>query len=126
MLLLHFGTNDVWSNVAPAEILDAYTQIIADLRSLDPDATVLVAQIIPLEPGPEFGCADCGERAVALNERIPDWAAGLSTERSPVVVVDQWTDFDPAVDTDDGVHPNEAGNVKIAANWFSALDDVLP
>ncbi|GAB4084632.1 hypothetical protein GCM10028784_12620 [Myceligenerans cantabricum] len=125
VVLLHFGTNDVWSNVPPDQILDAYTSIVTDLRDLNPDATVLVAQIIPLEPGPSFGCTDCPQRAVNLNAEIPGWAASLSTEESPVVVVDQWTGFDAATDTDDGVHPNDSGNVKIAARWFETLDDVL-
>lgn len=125
VLLLHFGTNDVWSNLPPSQILDAYTSIVTDLRELNPDATVLVAQIIPLAPDASFGCTDCPQRAVDLNAEIPGWAASLSTEESPIVVVDQWTGFDPATDTYDGVHPNDAGNVKIAARWFETLDDVL-
>lgn len=125
VLLLHFGTNDVWSNVPPAQILDAYTSVVTDLRGLNPDATILVAQIIPLEPDESFSCPDCGQRAIDLNSQIPAWAAGLSTERSPIVVVDQWTGFDPATDAYDGVHPNDSGNVKIAANWFAALDRIL-
>ncbi len=124
-LLLHFGTNDVWSNIPPAKILDAYTSVVTDLRNLNPDATIMVAQIIPLEPDESFGCPDCGQRAVDLNSQIPGWAAGLSTARSPIVVVDQWTGFDPATDAYDGVHPNDSGNVKIAANWFAALDRIL-
>ena len=126
VLLLHFGTNDVWSNIPPAQILDAYTSVVTDLRSLNPDATILIAQIIPLEPDESFNCPDCGQRAVDLNAQIPGWAAGLSTARSPIVVVDQWTGFDPATDTGDGVHPNDTGNVKIAANWFATLDQILP
>lgn len=126
VLLLHFGTNDVWSNVPPAQILDAYTTIVTDLRRLNPDATILVAQIIPLQPAESFNCPDCGQRAVDLNSRIPAWAAGLSTARSPIVVVDQWSGFDPATDAYDGVHPDDSGNVKIAAKWFAALDRVLP
>ncbi|GAB3175491.1 hypothetical protein GCM10027059_49130 [Myceligenerans halotolerans] len=125
VVLMHFGTNDAWSNVPPDRILDAYTSIVTDLRELNPDATVLVAQIIPLEPDASLGCTDCPQRAVNLNAEIPGWAAGLSTDRSPIVVVDQWSGFDAATDTDDGVHPNESGNAKIAARWFEALDDVL-
>ncbi|GAA1848703.1 cellulose binding domain-containing protein [Myceligenerans crystallogenes] len=126
VLLLHFGTNDVWSNLPPSQILAAYTSIVTDLRTLNPDATILVAQIIPLEPAPSFGCTDCAQRAIDLNAQIPAWAAENSTEESPIVVVDQWTGFDPDTDTYDGVHPDEDGNVKIAARWFEALDRVLP
>ncbi|MBL0887218.1 cellulose-binding protein [Myceligenerans sp. I2] len=125
VVLLHFGTNDVWSNVPPSQILDAYSSIVADLRELNPDATVLAAQIIPLEPDASFGCTDCAQRAVNLNAQIPAWAASLSTAESPIVVVDQWTGFDASNDAYDGVHPNDSGNVKIAARWFDALDDVL-
>ncbi|WP_030159580.1 cellulose binding domain-containing protein [Glycomyces sp. NRRL B-16210] len=122
VLLLHFATNDVWSSLPPSQILAAFTQIVEDLRDLNPDAIVLVAQIIPLEPE---NCGDCPQRAIDFNAAIPAWAAGITTAQSPVVVVDQWTGFDPAVDTYDGVHPDEDGYVKIAANWFAALEDVL-
>lgn len=126
VLLLHFGTNDVWSNIPPAQILAAYTSIVTDLRALNPRATILVAQIIPLKPADSFGCTDCQQRAVNLNAAIPGWAAQHSTAQSPIHVVDQWTGFDPATDTYDGVHPDEDGNVKIAARWFATLDRVLP
>jgi hypothetical protein len=122
VLMMHFATNDVWSSIPPATILAAYDQIVADLRELNPDAIILVAQIIPLEPS---NCADCPQRAIDFNARIPAWAAGLTTAESPIVVVDQHTGFDPAVDTYDGVHPDEDGYVKIAANWFEALDPLL-
>jgi hypothetical protein len=122
VLMMHFATNDVWSSIPPATILAAYTQIVADLRELNPDAVILVAQIIPLEPS---NCADCPQRAIDFNAQIPAWAAGLTTEKSPIIVVDQHTGFVPAVDTYDGVHPDEDGYVKLAANWFEALEPVL-
>lgn len=126
VLLLHFGTNDVWSNLPPAQILEAYTQIIADLRELNPDATILVAQIIPLVPDASFGCTDCPQRAINLNAEIPGWAAAHTTTQSPIIVVDQWTGFDPLTDTYDGVHPDAEGNIKIADRWFDTLTTHLP
>ncbi|SDC97627.1 cellulose binding domain-containing protein [Glycomyces harbinensis] len=125
VLLLHFATNDVWSAIPPAQILAAYTTIVEDLRELNPDAVILVAKIIPLRPDASFGCTDCPQRAIDFNAAIPAWAAGLTTAESPITVVDQWTGFDPDVDTYDGVHPDEDGYVKIAANWFEALDPIL-
>jgi lysophospholipase L1-like esterase len=122
VLMMHFATNDVWSSIPPSQILAAYTQIVADLRALNPDAVILVAQIIPLEPA---DCAACPQRAIDFNATIPAWAAGQTTAASPVIVVDQWTGFDPDVDTYDGVHPDEDGYVKLAANWFEALDPIL-
>jgi len=120
IVLMHFGTNDVWNNFTPTNILSAYTAILNKLRAVNPNVRVLVAQIIPLQPS---GCNDCPTRAQTLNAQIPTWAAANSTAASPITVVDQYTGFNPATgqDTSDGVHPNAAGSAKIAAKWFNAL-----
>ena len=118
VVLMHFGTNDVWSNRAPATILAAYTKLVGQMRAANPAVRVLVAQIIPMNPAT---CADCAQRVTALNAAIPAWAASLSTAGSPITVVDQWTGFDTATDTYDGVHPNDAGNAKIADRWYPAV-----
>ncbi|MFE2277584.1 GDSL-type esterase/lipase family protein [Streptomyces sp. NPDC059454] len=122
IVVMHFGTNDVWSSVSPDRILAAYTELVGQMRESNPDMRVLVAQIIPMNPG---ACAACAQRVVDFNARIPAWAAATGTDRSPVTVVDQWTGFDTATDTYDGVHPNDAGNEKIAARWFPALAALL-
>ncbi|WP_049565893.1 cellulose binding domain-containing protein [Nonomuraea sp. SBT364] len=122
VVLMHFGTNDVWSNVPPATILAAYTKLVGQMRASNPAMRILVAKIIPMAPS---SCAECGARAVALNDAIPGWAAATSTQQSPVVVVDQWTGFSTGADTYDGVHPNAAGDQKIADRWYPALVDAL-
>lgn len=104
--------------VPPQQIFAAYTTIVEELRELNVDAVIRVAQIIPLHPD---GCADCPQRAIDFNAQIPAWAAGMTTEESPIIVVDQHTAFDTVADTYDGVHPDEDGYVKLAANWFEAL-----
>lgn len=118
VVLMHFGTNDVWNNLAPAQILQAYADVVASLRRAQPNVIVFVAQIIPMSPS---GCAECGERVKALNRQIPAWAENLSTARSPVYVVDQWTGFETARHTYDGVHPTLDGAKKMADAWFAAL-----
>jgi lysophospholipase L1-like esterase len=122
VVMVHLGTNDVWSALPADAILDAFTTLVGQMRANNPDVTVLVAQIIPMNPD---NCAECGQRAEALNEAIPAWAEGLSTARSPITVVDQWTGFDTATDTYDGVHPNEAGDRKIADGWYPALTEAI-
>ncbi|BCJ69887.1 cellulose binding domain-containing protein [Polymorphospora rubra] len=127
IVLMHFGTNDAWSNVSPATIVAAYDKLVDQMRASNPAMTVLVAQIIPMAPPT---CGECGQRVVALNAAIPAWAAAKSTAGSPVVVVDQWTGFNTATDTYDGVHPNAAGDRRIADRWLpaltAALDGVTP
>ncbi|MFF1542690.1 GDSL-type esterase/lipase family protein [Streptomyces sp. NPDC058291] len=122
IVVMHFGTNDVWSSIAPDRILAAYSKLVTQMRTSNPDMRILVAQLIPMNPA---NCAGCAERVTALNARIPDWARGVSTSRSPVTVVDQWTGFDTLADTYDGVHPSASGNEKIAARWYPALAAVL-
>ena len=118
VVMMHFGTNDVWSNIAPDTILAAYTRLVGQMRASKPTMKILVAQIIPMNPST---CTECAQRVVALNAVIPAWAAGLSTSASPITVVDQFTGFDDATDTYDGVHPNDAGNVKLANKWYPAV-----
>ncbi|MFI9812868.1 cellulose binding domain-containing protein [Saccharothrix variisporea] len=122
VVLMHFGTNDVWNNRSPSTILAAFGKLVDQMRADNPDVKVLVAQIIPMNPA---NCAECAQRVVDLNAAIPGWAAAKSTARSPVTVVDQWTGFSTSADTGDGVHPNASGDRKIADRWFPALVNAL-
>jgi lysophospholipase L1-like esterase len=122
IVLMHFGTNDVWSNLPTATILAAYSKLVDQMRASNPRMKVLVAQILPMTPS---SCPECAQRVIDLNAAIPAWAAGKSTAASPITVVDQWTGFNTATDTGDGVHPNDSGNVKIAARWLPALTAAL-
>ncbi|MGC5029464.1 cellulose binding domain-containing protein [Micromonospora sp. DT229] len=122
IVLMHFGTNDVWSNIAPTTILTAYSRLVDQMRASNPAMRILVAKIIPMAPS---SCPECGQRTVALNNAIDGWAAGRTTSQSPIVVVDQWTGFNTATDTYDGVHPNAAGDQKMSDRWYPALVSAL-
>jgi lysophospholipase L1-like esterase len=135
--LMHFGTNDVWNNIPPGDvsapgpgsILAAYDAVLQALRGANPNIVVFVAQIIPMNPTTATcdtcACPECGGRVVALDQEIVPWAARVSTPASPVLVVDQWTGFDVAADTKEGVHPNLAGSQKMADRWYAALAPLL-
>jgi lysophospholipase L1-like esterase len=60
-----------------------------------------------------------------LNKAIIPWAQGLNTTASPIWVVDQYTGFSATADLRDGVHPNDAGDVKMANVWYPALVTAL-
>ncbi|HEX4816456.1 MAG TPA: cellulose binding domain-containing protein [Nonomuraea sp.] len=120
--MMHFGTNDVWSDIPASTILAAFTTLVSQMRASNPAMRILVAKIIPMNPPT---CPECAQRAVNLNNAIPAWAAATSTAPSPITVVDQWTGFSTATDTYDGVHPNAAGDQKISGRWYPALVDAL-
>lgn len=121
--LMHFGTNDVWNGKDPADILKAYSAILARLRANNPNVRLMIAQLTPMNPS---GCGDkCTSGVPALNAMIPAWATQNSTTQSPVTVVDQYTNFNADTDTKDGVHSNDMGALKIATNWFNALGPLL-
>lgn len=123
IVLMHLGTNDMWGDYIPtSSILAAYTTLIGQMRANNPNVKILVAQIIPMNPP---SCTACASEVVALDQAIPGWAAGLTTSQSPIIAVDQWTGFDDATDTIDGVHPNDAGDQKMADRWYTPLSQIL-
>ncbi|WP_347331751.1 GDSL-type esterase/lipase family protein [Marinimicrobium locisalis] len=123
VIIMHLGTNDVWSNRPTDDILEAFTTLVEQMRANNPAMAILVAQIIPMDPNES--CGQCNQRVQALNAAIPGWAQNLGTEQSPIVVVDQYSGFDYNADTYDGVHPNDSGDEKIAEAWFGSLTEVL-
>ncbi|GHJ44514.1 hypothetical protein Cs7R123_18560 [Catellatospora sp. TT07R-123] len=122
IVIMHFATNDVWSNRAPSVILAAYSKLVDQMRASNPNMKILVAKIIPVNPP---SCPECAQRTIDLNNAVPAWAAGKTTAQSPITVVDQWTGFNTATDTGDGVHPNAAGDQKMSDKWFPALVSAL-
>ncbi|MBB6474789.1 cellulose binding domain-containing protein [Sphaerisporangium rubeum] len=127
IVLMHFGTNDVWSNRPTQTILAAYSKLVDQMRANNPRMKILVAKIIPMSVS---SCPECGNRVISLNADIPAWAAAKSTSASPIVVVDHWTAFSTAQNTYDGVHPNASGDQKMSDAWYpplkSLLDGVTP
>ncbi|MEV0649575.1 cellulose binding domain-containing protein [Phytomonospora sp. NPDC050363] len=121
VVVMHLGTNDMWGGWIPTDdVVGAFTTLVGQMRAHNPAMRIVVAQIIPMH-----GCDTCPADAVALNERIPAWAAGLTTAASPITVVDQWSGFDVAADTYDGVHPTDSGFRKMADRFHPAVAAAL-
>ncbi|KAI8626456.1 carbohydrate esterase family 3 protein [Xylariaceae sp. FL1651] len=118
VITMHLGTNDIAYNRPTEEILAAFTTLVGVMRASNPRMKIIVAQIIPstlpnLIPGIQ-----------SLNNAIPVWALGLTTLESPIWVVNQNKWFTGS-DLRDGVHPNLAGDAKMANIWFPALSQAL-
>jgi lysophospholipase L1-like esterase len=126
VLLMHFGTNDVWNAKPTDSIISAYTSVIGAARAANPNVVILAAQLIPMNVTATTcsgcSCANCVTDIPALNQRITSWASTNGTAQSPIVVVDQYTGYDAVADSRDGVHPNNgSGSTKMADRWYAAL-----
>ena len=122
IVLMHFGTNDVWDGIATATITSAYLAVIAEFRKQNPNVIFFVSKIIKLDPS---GCGNCLTNVAALAAAVtPSWASANSTSTSPIYVVDHYdSSFDPtsAADTSDGVHPTPAGAALMATVTYDAI-----
>ncbi|KAJ1306524.1 hypothetical protein OPQ81_007525 [Rhizoctonia solani] len=122
VVAMTLGTNDVWSSIAPATILAAFSKLVDQMRASKPTMKILVAQILPMNPS---GCTECNQRVIAFNAEIPAWAKNKTTSASPITVVNLYAGFNTTTDTYDGVHPNENGNAKIAASYYPFVYNVV-
>ncbi len=113
VVLIHVGSNDVFQNESIDSTIDELSQLIVGIRESRPEVTLLLAQIIPTRNG------GTNARIRELNARIAQLAS------SNVIVVDQFTGFDPETQTYDGVHPNADGEIHLSDRWLEALEDVL-
>jgi hypothetical protein len=124
IVILHMGTNDLAaadSSVSNTSILNGYKAMLDRARVQNPSVHLFVSQIIGM--GTQWPGGDA--RVQSLNAQIPGWAAANSTPQSPITVVDQYTGFDPATMTADGIHPNPTGGQQMATVFFNALQPYI-
>jgi len=119
IVLLHLGTNDLWWEQSIESTIDELKEIINKLRADNPQVAILLAQILPADST----VRTWWDQVPVLNDSIPSIAVDLYDSQSPIIIVDQFTDFNPTVgeDTYDGVHPNDIGEEKMAQKWRDAI-----
>lgn len=116
IVLVHLGTNDLSQDKPSHQILHEMIELVNILREHNPRVVILLAKLIDN--------AFISHQVQDLNRAIQG-IAGLATSESPIIIVDQWTGFDPRIHTYDGTHPNDAGERKMAARWAEALAPIL-
>lgn len=109
------GVNDLlWYGGTPEQVASSSEQFVADVRSVSPDASVVLGQL-PLLWRAEVP---------AYNEQVVQLAARLDSPAARVVVARAPESFVEGVDTYDPLHPSEVGEVKIASGVAEALTQV--
>lgn len=120
IVLLHAGHNHSVEEKPVPGIVAATERMIAAFRAVNPQVTVLVAQVIPSGKQPKYAYIP------ALNEALAKMVERLDLPGQPIYLVNQAAGFDPETDTvADKVHPNARGAEKMAARWFEALVPLL-
>lgn len=119
LALIHLGSNDAFQGNSVASSIAELKQVVQILRQKNPNIVIFLAQLIGAKDKQR------NQTIIKLNEQIPTLAAELDRANSPVIVVDQYTDFNPRRDTYDGIHPNQRGEAKMAQKWFEAINAYL-
>lgn len=130
IVVMHFGTNDVWGNPGQStatNILSAYTTVLSDLKSVNPNGVLFVAQIIPVNPSTNScsSTSPCNYEA-ALDSGIPGWVASNTTAAMPVFAVNLENVFPDgyfanSTYTTDGVHPVLVGSQLMSTPMTAAI-----
>lgn len=123
IVLLLLGANDLMQCRGVNAALQGVRDVIAVLRSINPEVVVLVGTLLPINGS---YCQTTANTLVAdFNAQLPELVAMLSTPLSPLLLVEQNQGFDLGTDSYDGIHPNLSGELKVAERWFRALIPVV-
>jgi lysophospholipase L1-like esterase len=130
IVLLEFGTNEVFQCVTNRDAINNIDTVIQLLREKNKSVKILLAQIPPLGAGwaNKKLCNNDIEYAKAViefNKAILQYGKAKNSTASPIIIVDQFTGVNPAVDMYDDIHPNAIGEKKMAGKWFAAIKKYL-
>lgn len=119
IVLLHAGHNHFAEEKPVPGMIAAYQSIIGKIKKINPDVTVLIAQVIHSGKLPKYSYIP------ELNMEIA-WMVGKMNDPR-VILVNQASGFaweEHAIE--DKVHPNQQGAEQMAEVWYKALKDLLP
>ncbi|SIT94346.1 SGNH/GDSL hydrolase family protein [Pontibacter indicus] len=116
VVLMHLGTNDMIHAKTTDGTVNRIEQIIGQLRADNENVAILLAKITPIPA--EYANVDSTQHFVSL---LPGLASRLTTQKSPIIVVDINSGYNPATLTYDALHPNTEGEKFIAKRWYDAI-----
>ena len=118
IVLLHAGHNHFAEEKPVKRMIEAYRSIIRKIHAINPEAKILMAQVIESGKLPKYGYIP------DLNDAIRIMVDELNDGR--VILVNQANGFDWRTMTiSDKVHPNGVGAEMMASTWYDALKRIL-
>ena len=119
IILLHIGTNDFFKNDDPTHAPARLSHLLNLITTTLPEATVIVAQILPL-----LRSARLNAEVVAYNAAITRIVQVDVAQGKHVHYVDMYDAVPPSM-LPDQIHPNDAGYALMARVWLYALLPLL-
>lgn len=123
VLCVLIGLNDLLHPITADAMEENIRAYVRDAREANPDIHILFAEALPITMADQ----DQGFalRLYVYNKLVRKLTLELSSERSPVVSFDlaKAESWDVKADTYDGTHPNDGGEIKIAAGFADALSE---
>lgn len=120
IVMIHSGHNSFSKNKPVKGIIRDTHAIIDTMREINPDVTILLAQVIPAGKLPKYSYIP------ELNRELESLSVLLNKQGYNIVLVNQADGFDWRSDTTkDKVHPNKSGAKKMANKWMDALLPLL-
>ena len=119
VVLLHAGHNHFIEENPVAGMVAAHRSIIEKIRKINPDAKILVAEVITSGKLPKYSYIP------DLNLSLRQMVKEIGSKN--VILVNQAKGWDWQKHTiQDKVHPNKEGSRRIAKRWMKSLRKLLP
>lgn len=125
VVLLMAGTNDVFNWFPVGDSITHIVDIVARLRQVNPNITVLIGEVPPLSP-PNNAGNPRPNGVPELNAALPNAVSLMNTSQSPVKLVQMFDELDINLHYQDGIHPDFRGEPIMAAQWEQALLPHIP
>lgn len=119
IILLHIGTNDCVKNDHPALAPARLSHLLDLISATLPNATTIVAQIIPLPRSTQLN-----DEVIAYNAAIPEIVRARAAQGKHVQYVDMYDAVSPN-QLPDQIHPNDTAYAAMANVWLNALLPLL-
>lgn len=122
-VLVMAGVNDLFAGYDAPELGQRVADLVSTARVARGDVQFVIAELLPV-----WGTdrdSRLNEEITHFNSALPNLAAELTGEDSPVTVARVAEDYAPAEDHWDPVHPNANGELKIAAAFADTLAEDL-
>ena len=116
IVMIHSGHNSFSKDQPVPGIIRDTEAIINNIRQINPEVQILLAQVIPAGKLPKYSYIP------ELNTELESLAKRLTKEGAHITLVNQAVGFDWKTDTaQDMVHPNASGARKMSDHWMAAL-----